>query len=135
MSESSRRPLGVSLLSLFMIVSGLLQVGAGIFMIVQRDDDDLLKAVEASSSDVTTLGVVAIVSGVIATLVGLALRRGAGWARTLVGVIAVANVVFLVWSAIAHHYIHWYNVAWPTVIYALLAGYLFMDEDAKAYFS
>lgn len=135
MSGSSKRPLGVSLLSLFMIVSAVLQIGAGIFMLVQRNDDDLLDAVDATSSDVTTMGIIGIIAGAIALLVGLALRNGARWARNLVGLIAIANVAVLVWAAISYHHVHWYNVAWPAVIYALLAGYLFSDEDAKAYFA
>lgn len=135
MSSTARRPLGVSLVSLVMIVFAVLQIGAGIVMLVQRNDDDLLEAVEASSNDVTTMGVVGIIAGAIALIVGLALRNGARWARNLVGLIAIANVAILVWAAIAYHHVHWYNVLWPTVIYALLAGYLFSDEDAKSYFA
>ena len=134
MSSTAKRPLGVSLLSLFMIVSAVLQIGGGIFVIVQRNDDDLLEAIDSSSSDVTTMGIVAIIAGVIALLVGLALRNGARWARNLVGIIAIANVAYLVWVALAYHVVHWYNVAWPAVVYSLVAGYLFFDEDAKAYF-
>lgn len=135
MSSSTRRPFGVSLVSLFLLVSGVLQIGMGIVFLVQRNDDDLLEAADATSGDVTTIGIVAIVSGVIALLVGSALRGGARWARNLIGIIAIANVAVLVWAAVSYHHVHWYNVAWPAVLYSLLAGYLFGDEDAKAYFA
>jgi hypothetical protein len=134
MPASSRRPFGVGFLSVLIILMGALQVGAGIVLLLQRNDDDIRSALDATTNDVTTMGVVAIVLGVLAILVGGALRRGASWARTLVGVIAVVNVASLVWAALSYHQVHWYNVAWPAVIYSLVAGYLFFDEDAKAYF-
>jgi hypothetical protein len=135
MTTTNHRPFGVAFLSLLIIVIGALQVGAGILLLVQRNDSDILTAADVASSDVTVLGVVAIILGVVAVLVGVALRRGASWARTLVGIIAVVNVVSLVWAAISYHQIHWYNVAWPAVLYALVAGYLFLDADSKRYFS
>jgi hypothetical protein len=134
MSRPANRPFGVSFLSLLLIVMGALQVGAGIVLLVQRNDDDILGALDAATNDVTAIGIAAIALGALAILVGGALRSGAGWARALVGVIAVVNVVYLVWAAISYHQVHWYNVAWPAIIYSLVAGYLFFDEDAKAYF-
>lgn len=135
MSENRQRPFGVSLLSLILIVAGVLQIGGGIFAFVQRNDEELLASVDATSSDLSTLGIVTIALGVVALLVGLAMRRGESWARTLVGVLALINVGFLVFAAISYHHIHWYNVAWPALFYALIAGYLFSDEDAKRFFA
>jgi hypothetical protein len=134
MSSPAKRPFGVSFLSLLLIVVGALQVGSGILLFVQRNDNDVINALDAVKSDVTTIAIVAMVMGVLAVLVGAALRGGASWARTVVAVLAVLNVASLVWAALAYHQVHWYNVAWPTLIYSLVAGYLFFDDDAKAYF-
>ena len=30
--------------------------------------------------------------------------------------------------------IHWYSAIVPTLVYALVAGYLFFDQDAQAFF-
>jgi drug/metabolite transporter (DMT)-like permease len=136
MSEpTQRRPFGVSLISLVMIVSGVLQVVGGIFFLVQRNDDDVLEAIDMTSNDMTALAIGSIIIGALAVVIGVALRRGESWARTLVGVIALVNLGFLVYTAIAYHSVHWYNVAWPALFYSLLAGYLFSDEDAKQFFA
>jgi uncharacterized membrane protein len=61
-------------------------------------------------------------------LVAGALRGGATWARYLVGLLAVANAAVLVWAALPSHEVHWCDVVWPIVIYAVVAGYLVLDE-------
>ena len=136
MSDTTHhRPFGVSLLSWILILSGALQIGGGIFLIVQRNDNDILDSVDATSSEVTSLAIATIVFGVLALVVGVAMRNGAKWARTLIGGLALLNVGLLVFAAISYHQLHWYNVAWPALFYALIAGYLFSDEDAKRFFS
>ena len=134
MSQTDRRPFGVSFLSLLVAVMGVIQIGAGIVVLVQRNDDDTLDTLELTSSEATTAGIVGIIVGVLAILISGALRRGANWARLLVGLLAAVNAAILVWAALSFHEVHWYNVMWPTVIYALVAGYLFFDDDAQAYF-
>ena len=128
------RPFGVSLLSILFIIAGALDIGAGIFAIVQSNDDDFLAGTDAVSGDITTYGIVAIVFGVAVILVGVALRGGANWARYLVGLIAAFRLGALIWVIIAYHNVHWYTAFWPVVIYAFVAGYLFFDDDAVEYF-
>jgi hypothetical protein len=53
---------------------GALQVGAGIVLLVQRNDDDILGALDAATNDVTAIGIAAIALGALAILVGGALR-------------------------------------------------------------
>jgi hypothetical protein len=130
-----QRPFGVGFLSILLIAMGLLQIGSGILFLVGRNDDDVLDAVDASSGDVTAIGVAAIVGGVLVVLVASALRGGANWARLFIGIIAALNVIGLIWAVAAYHQLHWYDVAWPTLVYAFVAGYLFFDDDAKAYFA
>lgn len=135
MTETTRRPFGVSFLSLLMIVLGLLQVGTGIMLLTHRNDDGVLDALDTTSDSVTGIAIAVIVFGALGVLVASALRSGRNWARILVGLLAAANVVTLIAAAISSHQVHWYNVAWPAVIYSLVAGYLFLDEDAQRYFA
>ena len=134
-STAARAPFGVRFLSILLYVGAILDIIAGIVLLTQRNDADLLDALEATTSDVTTYGVVAIVMGVIVFLVASALRGGAGWARFLVALIAIVRVAGLVWITIGSHQVHWYDSLAPTVIYVLVAGYLFFDEDARTFFN
>ena len=135
MTDHSRRPFGVGFLSLLVAVMGVVQIGGGLVVLLQRNDDDTLATLGLSSGEATTAGVVAIVWGVLAVLVAGALRRGENWARLLIGALAVANAAVLVWAAVSFHELHWYDVMWPTVIYSLVAGYLFFDEDAQRFYT
>jgi uncharacterized membrane protein len=133
-SSTSNRPFGVGFLSLLIIIIGALQLGGGIALLIERNNSEVLDSLDATSSNVTAVAIAAIVSSVVAIIVGLALRGGASWARVLVAVLAVANLAALIYAASSSHHLHWYNVVWSAVLYALIAGYLFFDDDAKAYF-
>lgn len=133
-TTAAHAPFGVRLLSILLYVGAILDIIGGIVLITQRNDTELLDTLDATSSDVTTFGIVAIVMGVIVFLIASALRRGAGWARLLVGLIAILRVAALVWVTIGYHRVHWYDSLAPTVIYVLVAGYLFFDEDARSFF-
>ena len=133
-TTTARPPFGVRFLSILLYVGAILDVVGGIVLLTQRNDTDLLDTLDATSSDVTTYGVVAIVMGVIVFLIASALRRGANWARLLVGLIAVVRVVGFVWVTIGYHRVHWYDSLGPTLIYVLVAGYLFFDDDAQAFY-
>ena len=113
--STAPRPRLVGFMSLLMMVLGVLQVVSGIVFLVGRNDADILDALDSTSSDVTRIGVVAIVMGVASILIGGALRGGANWARLLVGIVALANVVSLVWAAFSYHQLHWYDVVWLPV--------------------
>jgi len=134
-STATRAPFGVRFLSILLYVGAILDIIGGIVLITERNDADLLDAIDATSSDVTTYGVVAIAMGVIVFLIASALRSGANWARLLIGLIAVLRVAALIWVTVGYHRVHWYDSLGPTVIYVLVAGYLFFDDDAKRFYS
>ena len=129
-----RRPFGVSFLSILIIISGFIDVISSLVILLDRNDDDLLNALDVSQGNLTTYAIVSMGIGIIVVLVGFALRTAANWARLVVAIIAVARLISLLWVVISLHTVHWYHALWPTVIYVLVAGYLLFDEDAKAYF-
>ena len=130
-----RRPFGVSLISVLLIISGILDVVGGIVMLATRNDLEVRNALrDVSSGSVTTLAILTIVVGVLVLLVAFGLRRGANWARLLVAFVAIYRLAVLFWSVIAYHAYHWYQALLPTAIYLLVAGYLFSDTEVKRYF-
>ena len=130
-----RRPLGVSLLSILLMISGFFDLVAGIVLLATRNDAGVRNALrDVSQGSITTLAIVTIGLGVAVLVVAFGLRRGANWARALVAGVAIARLIILFWSVAAYHSYHWYQALLPTAIYILVAGYLFYDEDAKRYF-
>jgi hypothetical protein len=130
----ANRPFGVSFLSLLLIIGGIVDVIAGI-LVWFNDDAEVLKSISHTQGEIRTYAIVSIIIGVVVVLLGFALRRGSNLARTFIGLIALIRLGTLVWVVIAYHQVHWYQALWPAVIYLLVAGYLFLDEDAKAFFA
>lgn len=133
-TNTVRRPFGISFLSLLLIVGGALDIIGGIVLLTQRNDESLLDSIGATSSDLTTYGIVAIIFGVVVILLAGALRNGSGFARLFIGFVAVARAAAFIWVAFAYHRVHWYDSLGPVLIYALIAGYLFFDDDAQEFF-
>jgi len=132
---TARRPLGVGILAVLVIIAGIGEILSGFIILVAHGDNDVRDALsDITESNVTLLGVLTIVSGVIALAVAFGLRKGADWARTLVLVVLVVRIALLIWTVAAHHALHWYQAIIPTAIYAFIASYLYSNEDVKAFF-
>jgi pilus assembly protein TadC len=129
----SRRPFGVSLLSILVIVAGALDVIAGILSISVRGDNDLLVELKGSQGEITAFGTGLISLGVIAIVVGFMLWRGSGFARILIGIIALVRLIGTIWAFASFDREHWYEGIGSVVIYALVAGYLLFGATARDY--
>jgi len=129
----SRRPFGVSLLSILVIIAGALDVLAGVLSVSIRGDGDLLVDLKGSQGEITAFGTGLIILGAIAIVVGFMLWRGSGFARILVGVIALVRLIGTIWAFASFDREHWYEGIGSVVIYALVAGYLLFGSTARDY--
>ncbi len=128
-----QRPLGISLLSILVIIAGALDVLAGILSVSIRGDNELLVEVKASQGEITAFGSGLIILGVIAMVVGFMLWRGSAFARILIGIIALVRLVGTIWVFASFDKVHWYEGIVPLVLYALVAGYLLFGTTARDY--
>ena len=129
----SRRPFGVGLLSILVIIGGALDVLAGIISVSARGDGDLLVELKGTEGEITAFGTGLIILGVIAILVGFMLWRGSNFARILIGIIALVRAIGTVWAFASFDREHWYEGIGSLVIYALVAGYLLFGTTARDY--
>ena len=130
---ASRRPFGVSLLSILVIIGGALDVLAGILSISARGDGDLLVELKGTQGEFTAFGTGLVILGVIAIVVGFMLWRGSDFARILIGIIAVLRLVGTIWAFASFDREHWYEGIGSVVIYTLVAGYLLFGTTARDY--
>jgi hypothetical protein len=128
-----QRPIGISLLSILVIIAGALDVLAGVLSISLRGDSGLLAELKGSEGEVTGLGTGLVILGVIAIVVGFMLWRGSAFARLLIGVIALVRLVGMIWIFASFDREHWYEGIGSLVIYALVAGYLLIGTTARDY--
>ena len=131
----TRRPFGVSLLSILVIIAGALDVLAGILSVSVRGDNSLLIELKGSQGEITAFGTGLIILGVIAIIVGFMLWGGSDFARILIGIIAVVRLIGTIWAFASFDRAHWYEGIGSVVIYALVAGYLLFGTTAREYTS
>jgi hypothetical protein len=128
-----QRPFGISLLSILVIIAGALDVLAGILSISMRGDSELLVELKGTEGEITGLGTGLVILGAIAIVVGLMLWRGSGFARILIGIIALVRLVGTIWVLASFDRAHWYEGIGSLIIYALVAGYLLFGTTARDY--
>jgi hypothetical protein len=129
-----RRPFGVSLLSILIIIGGVFDVLGGILLLFERNDRESQVDFDMTSSQITWWAIGAIIIGVVAILVAVALRNGSQFARYLIAVIAAIRLISLIFALIRFDSIHWYHALVPLLVYGLVTYYLFFDKDAKGFF-
>jgi hypothetical protein len=134
-SLAPHRPFGVSLLSIWLYIAGALNIVAGIIALFNTGNDDLLREMKATSSEITSYAIAAIVVGLITLVIGHLLRTRSSFARLLVGILALIQLGLTIWAVAAYNSVHWYSAIAPLIIYGAIVGYLFFDRDAKEFFA
>jgi predicted permease len=129
-----RRPFLLSLVTILMMIGGTLQIIAGVVLMLFRNNDELRSDSGESSSTLLTLGVIAVIFGLIHIWFATALRRGNRFARALVLVFEILQIVGGVWTLIALHSQYRVNALITIVISLFVIWYLYGNERSRAFF-
>ena len=87
-----KRPIAVTILSIVMFLTGLLQLLIGGVAIAQRNDDQFLADAQASTSEVTSLGLALLIVGAVSLLVAIGLWQASRIARVVAALTAVGQI-------------------------------------------
>lgn len=130
-----RRPFLVTIISLFMIVTGALQVLFGVVFLANREDEAFLNDAEITTADLTRLAVVLIVVGVVSVLLAFSLLRGSRVARALVALVELAQIAAGIYTIAELDSGHRAS-GFGAIVGALIVLYfLFGTQKAKAFFA
>ena len=130
----ARRPGGITLLAVLIVVSGLLGLIGSIAVIIGRGNDDFVRDTGVGSSTLLWVGIVGVIIAVVYLLVARGLTRGSGLARGLAALVAVLSLA----SGIYQTIIQSGSLRWSAVISALLALIvllLLFSPRANAFFA
>jgi hypothetical protein len=130
----ARRPGGITLLAVLIVVSGLLGLIGSIAVIIGRGNDDFVRDTGVGSSTLLWVGIVGVIIAVVYLLVARGLTRGSGLARGLAALVAVLSLASGIYQAI----IQSGSLRWSAVISALLALIvllLLFSPRANAFFA
>ncbi len=128
------RPLGVAIVAIIAFVQAFFGILAGLALIIERNDRELIAHVGQSSGRLTTYGVVAIIWGIVTFFVALGLWNGANWARILIGILEVINIAGGVYLLFAWSGTYIWTGIWQVGI-ALLVLYFLFGARGEEYFT
>jgi|Tabmets5t2r1_1033131.scaffolds.fasta_scaffold72286_2 hypothetical protein len=127
------RPISVSFIAIIGFIEGIIAIAAGLGLIVERNDANLLEHINRSSSTLTTYGVASIIWGALALLVAYGLWHGAGWARILVAILQVLALfggILLLFSWDGHYL--WQGI-WQIIV-SLIVLWILFNPRADEFF-
>jgi hypothetical protein len=87
-----RRPVLVTLISLLLMLTGLIQVLFGIVFFANRDEPEFLQDAGVDSSELRNLAVLLVVVGAVSVFLAFSLLRGSRVARALVALVMIAQI-------------------------------------------
>lgn len=109
--QQKQRPLGVTIIAILMIISGIALLSTGAILLV------------------VGIGVVPIVLGIASFVMAYGLWKGKGWAWTITLILSVISII----SAIVSIVFHGYGAIINIIINAVIIYYLYRP-NVKAYF-
>jgi hypothetical protein len=115
---SARRPFGVTLVALIAWITGAVQILSGILSLLGGNG---------------TVGVVAIVVGIVTIIVSFGLFGGNGGARILTAIVFALNVIGSVYLLITFSQGLW-SALW-SAIFPLIGLFLLFSRPANAFFA
>jgi hypothetical protein len=127
------RPVGVTVIAIIAFVQAILNILAGLGLIIERNDADLRAHVDVSSGTLTTYGLLAIIWGAVALFVAFGLWNGANWARILVAVLEFLVIAGGVWLLFAWSGTYLWQGIWQILI-GLVVLYLLYNARAEEFF-
>jgi O-antigen/teichoic acid export membrane protein len=130
-----RPPVLLSIITILMIIAGILAIVGGIAVIALRNNDDFVREVNESSGTITSIGIGAIISGLISVLLAMALRRGSRIARALVLIYEVLHIICAIFAIIRLDHGTYLSASIVSILLAvIIIWYLYGTRGAREFF-
>ena len=131
---SSERPTSVAVALAIGWISVILDLVAGVTLIVLAGNDEVTSALGTDESTARAIGIVALVSAVILALVVYLLGKGSNIARMLVTIVMLLRIGFAIWAIVALG-THQLAEAIVSMAVAVTAIVLLWNDKANAFFA
>jgi len=128
-------PIGLGFLAMLGGFQGLVTIALGLFLVLDRNDAELIDHTQLSSAQLAAVGVGALIGGSIHFLLALALSRGSNIVRFLLGVVTLINVAAAFWGVVATHGEQRLTASIALVIGLAILWILFGSARSQQYFA
>lgn len=130
-----RRPVLVTLISVLLIVTGVFQVWIGVIFWANRNDQDFLQDAGVDSSELTNLGILLVVVGVVSVVLAFSLLRGSRVARAFVALVMLCQIAGGFYTLTALDSGHRAAGLGAIVGAVIVLSFLFGTQKARAFFA
>jgi hypothetical protein len=127
------RPISVAVVAIIAFIQGSIAILGGLGFLIERNSSSLIEHIGRSSGTIATYGVVSIIWGALALIVGYGLWRAGNWARLVVAilqVLALAGGVYMLFAWDGHYL--WQGI-WQIVV-SLFVLWLLYNPRADDFF-
>jgi hypothetical protein len=124
-------PLGVSIITILMYIGAILDIAAGIFLLIETSE--VATAADVAESTITGSAIALLVIGVIIGLLAFGLRSGSNGVRLLIGVVMALRIVFSIYAVIALPTARYEGLV-TGIIAIVILYFLYGSEESKAFF-
>lgn len=128
-------PTGVKVVSIIyyiaavvIILSGIIFLTGASFVSEQLQNNQVISAI--GQSGLVVIGIIVIIAGIIAFLLGRYLWLGRNWARIIIIILSVLSIISAIANIVNGYPLRIINL----LIHALIAGYLLFSKDVKSAF-
>ena len=130
-----KRPVLVTIIGVLAIIGGIAQAVFGGVLFGLRNDETLLADTELTSSQVSTIGIVTLVVGVLTVVFAIGLLKGSRLSRMLVGLLEVAQIAAGVYAIVQLSSGHRAAAIGNIVGAVIVLYFLFGTQKAKEFFA
>ena len=124
-------PLGISVISILMYIAAVLDIAAGVFLLIETSE--VAEAANVSEATITGSAIGLLVVGVIIGLLAYGLRSGSNGVRLLIGVVMGLRIIFSIYAIIALPTARFEGLV-SGVIALVVFYFLYGNEESKAFF-
>lgn len=124
-------PLGISVISILMYIAAVLDIAAGVFLLIETSE--VAEAANVSEATITGSAIGLLVVGVIIGLLAYGLRSGSNGVRLLIAVVMALRIIFSVYAIIALPTARFEGLV-SGVIALVIFYFLYGNEESKAFF-
>jgi hypothetical protein len=133
-TSTPRRPGGITFIVALAIISSVVHIAGGIWVIIDNDDHRLLRESGLSEDQLAAAGAIAIILGVIGLMLALALSSGSRIARFVFGIWAVLAFAGGLYELVALDGEQRASGAFSAAIGLVLLYLLYGSEKDREYF-
>lgn len=124
-------PIGISVISILMYIGAVLDIAAGVFLLIETSE--VADAANVSEATITGTAIGLIVVGVVIGLLAYGLRSASNGVRLLIGVVMAIRIVFSIYAIVALPTARFEGLV-TGVIAIVILYFLYSNEDSKAFF-